>query len=161
MDLREITLNYIGPKEHHYVPTQATHDSYGYDIRYVRLIRRDEITARFTKFNIPAHTQKIVPTGLRLAKPLPSDLAMTIWPRSSLFKKYGCIITNSPGLVDSLYKDEIFVSLYNTGDTYTEIIEGERIAQLIFLPVAKPLVIVDNSGEQASVMTRGGHGSTG
>lgn len=151
MDLREITFNYIGPKEHHYVPKQATHDSFGYDIRYVG----------YEDFYLSRKTQLLVPTGLRLARPLPSDLALTIWPRSSLFKRYGCIITNSIGLVDGLYKDEIFVSLAVVFSQSRAFIEpGTSIAQLVFLPVALPLVIVDNSGKQDAAMTREGFGST-
>ena len=61
IDLTEIVFNYIGPEDQHYVPRQGTFDSYGYDIQYVG---EDVLT-------IESQAQMLVPTGLRLAKPLP------------------------------------------------------------------------------------------
>ncbi len=150
LDLTEITFNYLGPVGQHYVPKQETFDSLGYDIQYVGE----------KALMIPGFQQVLVPTGLRLARPLPSHLAMTIWPRSSLFRKHSCIVTNSIGLVDGLYSDEIFVSLYNMRGVVDYIKPKERIAQLVFVPVRLPIVAVSNDGKQDAVMTRGGFGST-
>jgi dUTP pyrophosphatase len=77
----------------------------------------------------------IVPTGIAVA--IPHGYAGFVQPRSGLAARHGIAVVNSPGLVDSGYRGEIKVVLLNTDRTETFRAEpGERIAQLVVLPVA-------------------------
>lgn len=101
----------------------------------------------------------LVPTGVRIA--LPDGYAAFVVPRSGLAAKHGISIVNSPGTVDAGYRGEIKVSLINT-DTRSayDVAVGDRIAQLIVMPVVRAAFIpVDELPE--SVRGDGGFGSTG
>jgi dUTP pyrophosphatase len=76
----------------------------------------------------------LVPTGLAVA--IPEGYAGFVQPRSGLATRHGVAIVNSPGLIDSGYRGEIQVVLLNTDQQATFNAEaGERIAQLVILPV--------------------------
>jgi dUTP pyrophosphatase len=76
----------------------------------------------------------LVPTGLAVA--IPEGYAGFVQPRSGLAARHGVTIVNSPGLIDSGYRGEIQVVLLNTDQDATFSAEaGERIAQLVILPV--------------------------
>jgi dUTP pyrophosphatase len=76
----------------------------------------------------------LVPTGLAVA--IPEGYAGFVQPRSGLATRHGVTIVNSPGLIDSGYRGEIQVVLLNTDQEATFNAEaGERIAQLVILPV--------------------------
>jgi dUTP pyrophosphatase len=76
----------------------------------------------------------LVPTGLAVA--IPDGYAGFVQPRSGLATRHGVAIVNSPGLIDSGYRGEIQVVLLNTDQQATFNAEaGERIAQLVILPV--------------------------
>ena len=86
----------------------------------------------------------LVPTGVRLA--IPEGYAGFVQPRSGLALRHGITLANSPGLIDSGYRDEIAVIVINTDPAADfEIRRGDRIAQLVvqrveqasFLPVAE------------------------
>lgn len=79
-------------------------------------------------------SRQLVGTGLSIA--LPEGYAAFVMPRSGLAVKHGITVLNSPGVIDSGYRGEIMVPLYNT-DQYTpfEIHKGDRIAQLVIMPV--------------------------
>lgn len=83
----------------------------------------------------PGQTE-LIPTGLaiHLADP---NLAATILPRSGLGHKHGIVLGNLVGLIDSDYQGQLFVSTWNRGDTSFTIEPGERIAQLVVLPVVQ------------------------
>jgi dUTP pyrophosphatase len=101
----------------------------------------------------------LVGTGVRIA--LPDGFAAFVVPRSGLAAKHGITIVNSPGTVDAGYRGEIKVSLLNTDarEAY-EIAPGDRIAQLIVMPVARAEFIpVEELPE--SPRGEGGFGSTG
>ncbi|MCR2785626.1 MULTISPECIES: dUTP diphosphatase [unclassified Microbacterium] len=101
----------------------------------------------------------LVGTGVRIA--LPDGYAAFVVPRSGLAAKHGITIVNSPGTVDAGYRGEIKVALLNTDATEPyEIAVGDRIAQLIVMPVtrARFLPMPDLPG---SVRGDGGFGSTG
>ncbi|WP_164233809.1 dUTP diphosphatase [Microbacterium hydrocarbonoxydans] len=101
----------------------------------------------------------LVATGVRIA--LPDGYAAFVVPRSGLAAKHGISIVNSPGTVDAGYRGEIKVSLINTDmrSTY-DVAVGDRIAQLIVMPVARAVFLpVDELPE--SVRGEGGFGSTG
>jgi dUTP pyrophosphatase len=82
----------------------------------------------------------VVLTGLAVA--IPEGFAGFVQPRSGLAARHGIAIVNSPGLIDSGYRGEIRVVLLNTDRERTFIVEaGERIAQLVVLPVADVAVV--------------------
>ena len=101
----------------------------------------------------------LVPTGVRIA--LPDGYAAFVVPRSGLAAKHGITIVNSPGTVDAGYRGEIKVSLLNTDSSSAyDVAVGDRIAQLILMPVTRANFIpVDELPESAR--GAGGFGSTG
>ena len=83
----------------------------------------------------PGETQ-LIPTGLAIHVADPS-LAAVLLPRSGLGHKHGIVLGNLVGLIDSDYQGQLFVSCWNRGDTTFEISVGERIAQMVFVPVVQ------------------------
>lgn len=76
----------------------------------------------------------LVPTGLAIHIG-DSGLAAVLLPRSGLGHKHGLVLGNLTGLIDSDYQGQIFISCWNRGSTAYEIQPGERIAQMVFIPV--------------------------
>jgi len=76
----------------------------------------------------------LVPTGLAIHIGDPG-LAAVLLPRSGLGHKHGLVLGNLTGLIDSDYQGQVFVSIWNRGSTTYEIQPGERIAQMVFVPV--------------------------
>lgn len=83
----------------------------------------------------PGDTQ-LIPSGIaiHLADP---NLAAIVLPRSGLGHKHGIVLGNLVGLIDSDYQGQIFVSVWNRGQTTFTIQPGERIAQLVVVPVVQ------------------------
>lgn len=101
----------------------------------------------------------LVGTGVRIA--LPEGFVAFVVPRSGLATKHGITIVNSPGTVDAGYRGEIKVTLLNTdADQPYEIAVGDRIAQLIVMPVSRAQFIPVTELPD-SVRGDGGFGSTG
>lgn len=75
----------------------------------------------------------LVSTGIALA--IPKGYGGFVQPRSGLAAKHGITLTNSPGLIDSNYRGEISIIIQNTGDKEFPIHVGDRIAQLVMMPV--------------------------
>jgi dUTP pyrophosphatase len=101
----------------------------------------------------------LVGTGVRIA--LPDGYVAFVVPRSGLATKHGITIVNSPGTVDAGYRGEIKATLLNTDTEQAyDIAVGDRIAQLIVMPVSRAAFIpVDDLPD--SVRGAGGFGSTG
>lgn len=101
----------------------------------------------------------LIGTGVSIA--LPEGYAAFVVPRSGLAAKHGITVVNSPGTVDAGYRGEIKVTLLNTDQTASFSIEvGDRIAQLILMPVSRAVFVpVDELPE--SVRGANGFGSTG
>lgn len=78
----------------------------------------------------------LIPTGLAIHIDDPS-LAAVLLPRSGLGHKHGIVLGNLVGLIDSDYQGQIFVSCWNRGQQAFEITVGERIAQMVFIPVVQ------------------------
>lgn len=76
----------------------------------------------------------LVPTGLAIHIG-DSGLAAVLLPRSGLGHKHGLVLGNLTGLIDSDYQGQIFISCWNRGSKAYEIQPGERIAQMVFVPV--------------------------
>jgi dUTP pyrophosphatase len=99
-----------------------------------------------------------VPTGIAVA--IPEGYAGLVVPRSGLAARLGVGVVNGPGLVDAGYRGEIKVILINHGPEPLELERGERIAQLVVVPVVdQEFVEVDELPESAR--GEGGFGSTG
>ncbi|GAA2014511.1 dUTP diphosphatase [Microbacterium ulmi] len=101
----------------------------------------------------------LVATGVRVA--IPDGYVGFVVPRSGLAAKHGITIVNSPGTVDAGYRGELKVSLLNTdADSAYDVAVGDRIAQLIVMPVSRARFIpVEELPE--SVRGEAGFGSTG
>jgi len=106
----------------------------------------------------PGQTQ-LIPTGLAVYIADPA-LAALILPRSGLGHKHGIVLGNLVGLIDSDYQGQLFVSAWNrSSDPYTMQV-GERIAQLVLVPVVQADFAVVEEFE-ATERGAGGYGSTG
>src|SRR5690554_2544380 len=101
----------------------------------------------------------LIPTGLSIYIEDPA-LAAMILPRSGLGHKHGIVLGNLVGLIDSDYQGELMVSCWNRGQTPFTIEVGERIAQLVLVPVVQAEFEVV-SEFHASERGAGGFGSTG
>lgn len=101
----------------------------------------------------------LIPTGLAIHIGDPG-LAAVILPRSGLGHKHGIVLGNLVGLIDSDYQGQLFVSVWNRGHAPFTIDIGERMAQLVFVPVVQAhFELVDDF--HASDRGTGGFGSTG
>ncbi|MCM3696634.1 dUTP diphosphatase [Microbacterium oleivorans] len=101
----------------------------------------------------------LIGTGVRIA--LPDGYVAFVVPRSGLAAKHGITVVNSPGTVDAGYRGEIKVTLLNTDAAEAfDVAPGDRIAQLIVMPVSRATFLpVDTLPD--SVRGDGGFGSTG
>lgn len=101
----------------------------------------------------------LIPTGLAMHLEDPGLTAM-ILPRSGLGHKHGIVLGNLVGLIDSDYQGPLMVSCWNRGQAAYEVAVGERIAQLVVVPVVQmALQVVDDFA--ASARGEGGFGSSG
>ncbi len=106
----------------------------------------------------PGQTE-LIPTGIAIHLGDPG-LAATILPRSGLGHKHGIVLGNLVGLIDSDYQGQIYVSCWNRGNTTFTIQPGDRIAQLVVIPVIQASFnVVDEFIE--SKRGAGGFGHTG
>jgi len=131
------------------LPAHATEGSAGMDLR---ACIDETITLN------PGETE-LIPTGvaIHIADP---GLAATILPRSGLGHKHGIVLGNLVGLIDSDYQGQLFVSCWNRGDKTFTIEVGDRIAQLVFVPVVQcDFDVVDEF--DASDRGEGGFGHSG
>tara|TARA_B100001248_G_scaffold258140_1_gene241791 strand:- start:783 stop:1220 length:438 start_codon:yes stop_codon:yes gene_type:complete len=107
---------------------------------------------------IKPKTSSLIPTGLSVA--FSENYEIQIRPRSGLAAKKNITVLNTPGTIDSDYRGEIKVIIYNHGDENFLVNNGDRIAQMILAPVVKmELEEVNNLPE--SIRGKGGFGSTG
>ena len=108
------------------LPAYATTGSAGMDLR----------ACLDTALTLQAGATELIPTGLALHIADPS-LAAVILPRSGLGHKYGIVLGNLVGLIDSDYQGQLFISCWNRGQASFVIQPGERIAQIVFVPVVQ------------------------
>ena len=108
--------------------------------------------------NIKPKTSSLVPTGLSVA--FSEDYEIQIRPRSGLAAKNNISVLNTPGTIDSDYRGEIKVIIYNHGDNEFTINNGDRIAQMILVPVVK-MELQETSNLPETIRGEGGFGSTG
>ena len=101
----------------------------------------------------------LVPTGLAIHIADP-NLAAVLLPRSGLGHKHGLVLGNLTGLIDSDYQGQVFISCWNRSSDAYEIDPGERIAQMVFVPVEQvKFQVVTEFGD--SDRGSGGFGHTG
>jgi dUTP pyrophosphatase len=126
--MRSIELKILDPRVGDSIPLPhyATNGSAGLDMR--ACIDAAETIA-------PGET-RLIPTGLAIHIGNPA-LAAVLLPRSGLGHKHGLVLGNLTGLIDSDYQGQVFISCWNRGSSSYEIQPGERIAQMVFVPVAQ------------------------
>jgi dUTP pyrophosphatase len=111
------------------------------------------------KITLHAGETVLIPTGLAIHIG-DNSLAAVLLPRSGLGHKHGIVLGNLVGLIDSDYQGQVFVSCWNRGSDAFEINVGERIAQMVFVPVVQ-VEFEQVSDFDASHRGEGGFGHTG
>ena len=107
---------------------------------------------------IKSQESVLIPTGISVA--IPKDTEIQIRPRSGLAAKYNISVLNTPGTIDSDYRGEIKVILYNHGNNDFAVNNGDRIAQMILAPVVK-MELEETNSLPETIRGKGGFGSTG
>jgi len=130
------------------LPAYATEGSAGMDLR----------AALDAPIVLNPGERGIVPTGLKMEIPLGYEGCVR--PRSGLASKHGLTLTNSPGTIDSDYRGEVKVLVINLGQEPVTLKRGERIAQLLIMPVARARVVMVEQVEDTA-RGAGGFGHTG
>jgi dUTP pyrophosphatase len=102
----------------------------------------------------------LCPTGFAMHIADPA-LAAVLLPRSGLGHKHGIVLGNLTGLIDSDYQEEVGVSLWNRGNETFVIKPGDRIAQMVFVPVVQVQFVVVDEFSKGSGGRSGGWGHTG
>ena len=108
--------------------------------------------------NLKPNSSCLVPTGIAVA--FSSDFEIQIRPRSGLAAKNSISVLNTPGTIDSDYRGEIKVILFNHGKTDFLINNKDRIAQMILTPVIK-MDLEETDDLPETIRGEGGFGSTG
>lgn len=147
----DIQIKILDPRvgDNFALPTYATEGSAGVDLR----VCLDE------PLQIEAQKTVLLPTGLAIYIANPA-LAAVILPRSGLGHKHGIVLGNLVGLIDADYQGELKISCWNRNQEHFTINPGERIAQLVFLPIVRATFnVVENFTETERGC--GGFGSSG
>ena len=131
------------------LPAYATEGSAGLDLR----------ACIDVPLTLPPGRAELLPTGIAIHLEDPGFAAMLL-PRSGLGHKHGIVLGNLVGLIDSDYQGQVMVSCWNRGDRPYTIAPGERIAQMVIVPVVQvALEVVEAFAE--SPRGAGGFGSSG
>ncbi len=149
--LQRVQLRILDPRigRDYPLPQYATEGSAGVDLRAM-------VEAPVALQPGDTH---LVPTGMAIYLADPGYAAMVL-PRSGLGHKHGIVLGNLVGLIDSDYQGQLFVSVWNRGQSAFTINPGERIAQLIVVPVVQvQFEVVDEFA--ATQRGEGGFGSSG
>lgn len=127
-------------------PKYSTQDSAGLDLRVQGY------------HSIPPRATRVIPLGVSVS--IPRGYVGYLCARSSLFKRTGLMVSNGIGIIDSDYRGELMVSLWNTTDNNVEIPRDTAICQLVVSPVAHVIVSLVDTLDTTQRGT-GGFGSTG
>ena len=149
--MAEVQLKILNPKvgSEYPLPAYATDGSAGMDLR----------ACLDAPIVLEPGQTVLIPTGLALYIGDPG-LAATILPRSGLGHKHGIVLGNLVGLIDSDYQGELLISCWNRGQHAYTVQPGERIAQLVIVPVVQPtLRVVEDF--VATARGSGGFGHSG
>ena len=110
------------------------------------------------KVVIKPNSSELIPTGLQVA--IPEELEIQIRPRSGLAAKESIGVLNSPGTIDSDYRGELKIILFNHSNKDFIINNGDRIAQMVLVPILK-MEFEEVNSLPDTVRGQGGFGSTG
>ena len=126
--MKKIQLKILDPRlgKEIALPSYATHGSAGLDLR----------ACLDQALTLKPGESTLIPTGLAIHIADP-HLAAVILPRSGLGHKHGIVLGNLVGLIDSDYQGQVFVSCWNRGSSTFTVEIGERIAQMVFVPVVQ------------------------
>jgi dUTP pyrophosphatase len=144
----EIRIERLPHAEGLALPDYATAGSAGVDLR----------AALAEDLWLAPGARALVPTGLRLA--IPAGFEGQVRARSGLALRLGLALPNAPGTIDSDYRGELGVLLVNLGERPVRLRRGDRIAQLVFAPVARARIVAA-AALPGSERAAGGFGSTG
>jgi len=108
--------------------------------------------------NIKPKTSALIPTGISVA--FSEDYEIQIRPRSGLAAKNNISVLNTPGTIDSDYRGEIKVIIFNHGNNDFIVKNGDRIAQMILAPIMK-MELEEAQNLPQTIRGKGGFGSTG
>ena len=118
-----------------------------------------DLTAFLKKsITLKPKTSSLIPTGISIA--FSKDYEIQIRPRSGLAVKNNISVLNTPGTIDSDYRGEIKIIIYNHGNEDFEINNGDRIAQMVLVPVMK-IELEETDTLPETLRGKGGFGSTG
>ena len=118
-----------------------------------------DLTAFIEKpINVKSKKSSLIPTGLSVA--FQDKYEIQIRPRSGLAAKNNITVLNTPGTIDSDYRGEIKVIIYNHGDDSFIVNNGDRIAQMVLSPVIK-IELEETNELPKTFRGKGGFGSTG
>ncbi len=151
MKMKKIELKILDTRigNEYPLPNYATSGSAGMDLR----------ACIDNSMSLEAGETKLIPTGIAIHIADPS-IAATILPRSGLGHKHGIVLGNLVGLIDSDYQGQIFISCWNRGQTAFTINPGDRMAQLVFVPIVQAeFEIVEDF--DSSIRGEGGFGHSG
>tara|TARA_Y100000590_G_scaffold463164_1_gene629202 strand:+ start:1960 stop:2397 length:438 start_codon:yes stop_codon:yes gene_type:complete len=110
------------------------------------------------KIIIKPNSSALIPTGLSFA--IPEDTEIQIRPRSGLAAKSSITVLNTPGTIDSDYRGEIKIILFNHGQGEFEVNNNDRIAQMVLTPILK-IEFEETNELPGTIRGGGGFGSTG
>lgn len=146
--MKKVKLKIVDPRlgEAIPLPHYATDGSAGMDLR----------ACLNEPLEIDPGETRLIPTGFALHMDDPG-MAAVILPRSGLGHKHGIVLGNLVGLIDSDYQGQVFVSCWNRSDSPFRVEVGERIAQLVFVPVIQAAFEIVSEFEE----TRRGAGGFG
>ncbi len=131
------------------LPSQATAGSAGMDL----------CACLEHSITLQPGQRAVIPTGLAAALPSP-DLVLLVFGRSGLGFREGLILSNGVGVIDADYRGEICVSLTHLGDAPYTIQPGDRVAQMVLMPILRPIIEECDALPETTRGT-GGFGSTG
>ncbi len=150
----KIEMKVLDPRLHQWgLPEVQTALSAGFDVR----------ACIDAPMNLaPQAAAVLIPTGFALHMDA-GDMCALVLPRSGLGHKRGLVLGNGTGVIDADYQAQIFVSAWNRNPdgAAIEITPGQRIAQLLFVPVLRPDVQLVEEFSASSQRGEGGFGSTG
>ena len=107
---------------------------------------------------LPSYSSCLIPTGIAIA--FPEEYEIQIRPRSGLAAKKNITVLNTPGTIDSDYRGEIKIILFNLGKEEFIIKNQDRVAQMILTPVIK-MELEETNDLPTTLRGEGGFGSTG
>lgn len=152
--MKQVQVKILNPKigndDKFPLPHRATDGSAGIDLRACI----DE------PITIKAGESQLIGTGLAIYIQDP-DYVEFIMPRSGLGHKHGIVLGNLTGVIDADYQGELMVSIWNRSQTDYVLQPGEKMAQYLVVPIARPTFEIVAEFSDISVRGEGGFGSTG